>query len=283
MDAQDSTCLSVDNDCQICSESDITSTSDSGCEGDDEESSVEVFNKMAIWSENEYHVPSRDHYTDLDTDFDQILTGSYPLLSDEGQKMVQELGKGEEFKHPQRFGIIGSRGRKRRRKKPPLYPSSAPSPTEINQLMAGFVASGKEQVQLPLVSRSLCHVVSSLAQLYRLQCLQQQQKRCLPVVPHLLKRTPFTKIATQSDIESVLVVSSTKHRSGVQKSSVLSSSSPMVVGSSAEPLDEMNVGNKMLQDMGWKPGNGLGPRGDGIKEPVSAHLRPRYAGLGFSQ
>ena len=292
MDAQDGSRLSLNTDSRICSESDLSSTSDSGCEGDDEESSAEVFNKTTIWSEHDY-LPSSSGYdqsTDQDAELDEILMGSFQLLSSEGQRLVQGLGRGGEFKHPQRFGILGSRGGKRRRKKPQIYPSSSPSPIEVNQLMAEFVSSGEEQVQLPLVSRSLCHIVTNLAQLYRLQCTQLQQKRCLPVVPYLLKRTSFTQIAVQASIDAILFSSSSRHRPGLHRppSTTLSysssaTSSPVVVGGSTGPLDETNVGNRILQEMGWKPGNGLGPREDGIKEPVSARLRPRYAGLGFSQ
>ena len=284
MDAQDGSRLSLNTESQICSESDLSSTSDSGCEGDDEESSAEIFNKTTVWPEHDY-LPSSSGYdpsTDQDTEFDEILLGSYPLLSSEGQRLVQGLGSGGEFKHP---GILGSRGGKRRRKKPPICLSSSPSPAEVNQLMVEFVSSGQEQLRLPLVSRSLCHVVTSLAQLYRLQCTQLQQKRCLPVVPYLLKRTAFTQIALQSSIDAILFSSNSRHRPGLHKlpSSNLPFSVTSVVGGSTSPIDETNVGNRMLQEMGWKPGNGLGRREDGIKEPVSARLRPRHAGLGFSQ
>nr|XP_046147679.1 G patch domain-containing protein 2 isoform X2 [Oncorhynchus gorbuscha] len=54
-----------------------------------------------------------------------------------------------------------------------------------------------------------------------------------------------------------------------------------VVGESAGPIPETNMGNRMLQSMGWSPGMGLGPEGRGITEPVRATQRPKGAGLGF--
>ncbi|XP_065112456.1 G patch domain-containing protein 2 isoform X1 [Paramisgurnus dabryanus] len=55
-----------------------------------------------------------------------------------------------------------------------------------------------------------------------------------------------------------------------------------VVGDGAPPLPESNVGNRMLQTMGWTPGSGLGPEGRGITEPIRASQRPKGAGLGFN-
>uniref|UniRef100_A0A673W0N0 G patch domain containing 2 n=1 Tax=Salmo trutta TaxID=8032 RepID=A0A673W0N0_SALTR len=55
-----------------------------------------------------------------------------------------------------------------------------------------------------------------------------------------------------------------------------------VVGESVGPIPETNMGNRMLQSMGWSPGMGLGPEGRGITEPVRATQRPKGAGLGFN-
>ncbi|KAK6295297.1 hypothetical protein J4Q44_G00345230 [Coregonus suidteri] len=54
-----------------------------------------------------------------------------------------------------------------------------------------------------------------------------------------------------------------------------------VVGESAVPIPETNMGNRMLQSMGWSPGMGLGPEGRGITEPVRATQRPKGAVSGF--
>lgn len=55
-----------------------------------------------------------------------------------------------------------------------------------------------------------------------------------------------------------------------------------VVGESATPIPESNMGNRMLQSMGWSPGMGLGPEGRGITEPIRAMQRPKGTGLGFN-
>jgi tuftelin-interacting protein 11 len=40
------------------------------------------------------------------------------------------------------------------------------------------------------------------------------------------------------------------------------------------------IGSKLLKAMGWKPGEGLGAKRDGIAKPLTAALRPKLAGLG---
>ncbi|XP_076096927.1 G patch domain-containing protein 2-like [Mytilus galloprovincialis] len=55
------------------------------------------------------------------------------------------------------------------------------------------------------------------------------------------------------------------------------------VGDEASPIPETNIGNKMLQSMGWKPGSGLGAEGEGIQTPVLAYRRLRRTGLGHSK
>ena len=55
------------------------------------------------------------------------------------------------------------------------------------------------------------------------------------------------------------------------------------VGDEASPIPESNIGNKMLQNMGWKPGSGLGATGGGMTTPVLAYRRLRRAGLGHSR
>ncbi|NXC30599.1 RBM5 protein, partial [Campylorhamphus procurvoides] len=45
-------------------------------------------------------------------------------------------------------------------------------------------------------------------------------------------------------------------------------------------LDNSNIGNKMLQAMGWREGSGLGRKCQGITAPIEAQVRMRGAGLG---
>jgi len=46
-------------------------------------------------------------------------------------------------------------------------------------------------------------------------------------------------------------------------------------------LNESNIGNKMLQKMGWKQGSGLGKSGSGIVDPIKVQQRAKGAGLGM--
>ncbi|TNN61601.1 G patch domain-containing protein 2 [Liparis tanakae] len=68
-----------------------------------------------------------------------------------------------------------------------------------------------------------------------------------------------------------------------RKAAPLSSAAPSgVVGESASPIPDSNMGSRMLQSMGWNPGMGLGPEGRGITEPIRATQRPKGTGLGFN-
>ncbi|XP_042025178.1 SUPPRESSOR OF ABI3-5-like isoform X5 [Salvia splendens] len=48
-------------------------------------------------------------------------------------------------------------------------------------------------------------------------------------------------------------------------------------------IDESNVGNRMLRNMGWHEGSGLGRDGSGMVEPVQAQATETRAGLGIHQ
>ena len=53
-----------------------------------------------------------------------------------------------------------------------------------------------------------------------------------------------------------------------------------IVGGSADPIPESNIGNRMLQNLGWKPGTGLGADGGGLMTPVMAVKRSGRHGIG---
>uniref|UniRef100_UPI00358F6A32 G patch domain-containing protein 2-like isoform X2 n=1 Tax=Myxine glutinosa TaxID=7769 RepID=UPI00358F6A32 len=55
-----------------------------------------------------------------------------------------------------------------------------------------------------------------------------------------------------------------------------------IVGETARPIPESNVGSRLLQNLGWIPGTGLGPQGRGITEPIGAVSRPKGTGLGYN-
>lgn len=47
-----------------------------------------------------------------------------------------------------------------------------------------------------------------------------------------------------------------------------------------QPIGAGNVGHQLLQSMGWVPGSGLGPNGNGIRDPIHAVMRRSKQGLG---
>ena len=46
------------------------------------------------------------------------------------------------------------------------------------------------------------------------------------------------------------------------------------------PIDDSNVGARMLQSMGWSKGNGLGKAENGITAPIAVKGNETHAGLG---
>ena len=208
-----------------------------------------------------------------------------------------------EFKHPARFGILGKGGRKKRCK--PTHPSGSLTLNEVSQKLTSFVQNVNEtELQFGLVSRAFCRTISCLARVYNLECVIEQKRR-LPVANPLLRKTLSTRVATRQEIEPILrnhgresptmllketntkELSRTSTESRATRSKAFSGEvggqicGSDVVGGQAAPLDETNVGNRILQGMGWCPGMGLGPNGMGIKDPIMAYVRPRHVGLGF--
>lgn len=257
----------------------------SGCEGDDEESSVEgpsgKFKISGWWGKDSMAISSAD---EADEDrFSQILNGSFPLMSETNQQSFTEhLQALSEFKHPGRFGICGRSGRKKRHK--PSHSTSLPTLKQVNQKIATFVQAGTElELKFPLLSRAMCRTISELAKVYNLDFIVEHKRR-LPVASPILRKTPHTKLALKQEVEPIL-----RSHGRDSPTMLLLPSLPVsgqqhvgVVGGKAPPLDNSNIGNQMLQGMGWVPGTGLGPQGGGIQDPVTAYVRPKRLGLGFN-
>lgn len=262
----------------------ICSLCRSGCEGDDEESSVEGPNgkfKLSGWWEKDPMIASSADEAEEDR-FSQILNGSFPLMSESSQQsFTDHLQALSEFKHPGRFGILCGRSGRKKRHKPSHLNNSL---KEVNHKIVTFVQSSTEfELKFPLLSRAMCRTISNLAKVYNLECLIEQKRR-LPVASPTLRKTPHTKLAVKQEVEPVL-------RSHGRDSPTALLLPPLslsgqqhlgVVGGKAPPLDDSNVGNRMLQGMGWVPGMGLGPKGGGIQDPITACVRPRRLGLGFN-
>lgn len=239
------------------------------------------------WWDREPLFVSSEEDSDSDQEkFMSILNGAFPpVIGCTGRRSsprsLKERLNLPEFKHPGKLGIRGSVKKKRCK---PSRASAGLTPAEVNAKIASFVQDQSEShLKFVLVSRAYCRTISHLASAYRLQCVIEQQRRRLPVASPLLRKTPFTRMASQQEVEPIL-----RSHGSVALLFPFSQSHSMdvcgidgVVGGHAPPLDESNVGNRMLQGMGWRPGMGLGPEGEGIQEPVSAYIRPRRNGLGF--
>ena len=50
-----------------------------------------------------------------------------------------------------------------------------------------------------------------------------------------------------------------------------------------KPIESSNIGNKMLKMMGYKEGEGLGKKSDGIVEPIKVQMRDTTKGIGYQQ
>ena len=262
-----------------------THTHCSGCDGDDEESSVErIGTALPGWWEREpLFVSSND---DSDSDHDKLspnLNRTYPPgpSCSRSPRSLRERLSMAEFKHPGKLGVRV--GGKKKRCKPSQTDSSNLAPAEVNSKIAGFVQDpNQKELRFALVSRAYCRTISHLATAYRLHCEVEQAKRRLPVASPRLTKTPFTRLAGWAEVEPILRT----HNSAVH---ILPFPGPRnsmmevapVVGGGVPVIDETNVGNRMLQGMGWRPGTGLGLNGTGIQEPIHAYIRPRRSGLGF--
>jgi RNA-binding protein 5/10 len=55
---------------------------------------------------------------------------------------------------------------------------------------------------------------------------------------------------------------------------------PVAQASFNKPIDDSNIGNKMLRSMGWEDGKGLGRSASGIVAPIAPEMHTRHAGIG---
>ena len=325
---------------------------DSGCDGDDEESSVEGPSKAFLL--HGYTTPGNTlvpmepprplhfpHWEDetYQEPLHSILEGSLPLLSVEGRRKVEKVRSSLSGMEMESSAACGQRsgrfsncsGPRSGGKKKKCIPRSLLNPIslrEVNQRIAAFVqqqlivepninnnnqlldrcegggvVGGSVGVELKfqLVSRAMCRTISALAQVYKLACLvEEPNKRRLPVASPRLRMTPQTRMASKEEIEPIVRLHGqmdTPVTGGIGSTSVGYShgGSARGCGSSmtggcgqstggrgeAGAIEDSNIGNRMLQGMGWNPGMGLGRNCDGIKSPIKAHLRTKHAGLGF--
>ena len=315
MDSQDTCCSSSTVDSTIAvtshsrtnSDNDLTedSTSDSGCDGDDEESSVEVSAGLkppkAVVAKGWWNHSSSctEDFSEDDEKFGKILGKSLPLLTESSRMELEwtlqtaksQASTNGEFKHPQQYGLGSKRWKKKRKKPPPALVTVR----DLTRMVEDFVRNETQtELVLPMLSQPLCRVAAALADLYHLNYCPTSQKKRLPVSSPVLRKTLFSRLTSSREVDELIEEYQRKgfmtwQAKGtgpcsclpVQVPVSLLSNSMDSVGSSPPRLDDSNIGNKMLRNMGWRPGCGLGANEDGIQDPIGASMRPKYTGLGF--
>ena len=245
----------------------------SGCEGDDEESSVEgpVFPMVA-------RLPGRvcpprpsplmGGPSPQDQRFQCIIDGAFPLLSPAGQHTVGQVCNSLtefEFKHPGRFSICGhgggrgrghgggcgggrgsgndgGRGRKKRCKRGEL--ASPLTLKDINQKIVSFLQDTSPDVlelKFSFVSRALCKTIAELAHVYQLECVVEQKRR-LPVASPLLKKTCHSRLAQRDKVEPIL----RKHGQDYVALTMLNTNSPSHLNRTGHQSHRSDVGKPQV-------------------------------------
>ena len=220
----------------------ITVITCSGCDGDDEESSVEGPVRALMLHVCGGAFPSTTtappHFTSSprkwgdrregpgDETFHHIMKGPLsPLLSPEGRYEVEQVQTSLlKFKHPGLRRLVCGEGGGRdgggKKRCNPRQLSNPLSLREVNQRIVDFIQQQQQQQQdlcsgsscndttlelkFLFLSRAMCRTIVSLAHAYQLACLVEEHKRRLPVASPRLRMTEHTKIATREEIEPIL-------------------------------------------------------------------------------
>eukprot|EP00051_Salpingoeca_urceolata_P017072 m.230036 g.230036 ORF g.230036 m.230036 type:complete len:558 (-) comp18856_c4_seq4:45-1718(-) len=209
----------------------------------------------------------------------------YPWAT--GQVVVSALG------NPGRPGNFrdrlmrcrGSESRKssaqsRKRRTSSSTASCAGSPTDfetVNSLIRQFVLGSKQTFRLDPMKAKDRKRVHDLAALYRLHTESQGSGGHRRPV---LRRTIETGLPDKGLLETCRLAWRSSQLGYMPTHAQPTMCGRGVVGGLAQPIGTDNVGNRLLQQMGWSPGMGLGAAQDGIVEPVEAVFRPRRQGFG---
>lgn len=71
-----------------------------------------------------------------------------------------------------------------------------------------------------------------------------------------------------------------KHKTKKKQSKLIVNQIPSSKTLAFDPIDESNVGHKILEKIGWVKGQGLGSNQEGMPEPISLVIRKKKSGLG---
>ncbi|XP_067011470.2 G patch domain-containing protein 2 isoform X2 [Anabrus simplex] len=282
--------------CEMMSSSSLSSsesdtgiyTNDEGREGDDEQS--DWFGEPGkSWWEDDSQDRSRTpiRLADEDTDredcdpaFQAILAASFEHLSEEAKQTykarVQWL----------REGLSGREiraGRRRIRNEHPGFSIV----TSANEKLSRFLQDpGQSELRLHPMKKQEREQLCQLANLYSLNMTNDPTSRGLTCP--VLTKTRNTMRAVRVEQLALGRFHARHHLSDFKrrrKTPPIGGPPPQpmeLVGASAGPIPETNVGNQMLRNMGWEPGTGLGLQKQGIQEPVTAAQRPKLQGLGHN-
>ncbi|XP_016794301.1 G patch domain-containing protein 2 isoform X3 [Pan troglodytes] len=225
-------------------------TNDEGRQGDDEQSDWFYEKESGGACGITGVVPwwEKEDPTELDKNvpdpvFESILTGSFPLMSHPSRRGFQA-----------RLSRLHGMSSKNIKKSGGTPTSMVPIPGPVgNKRMVHFSPDSHHHEQTSMHLGSLC--TGDIKR--RRKAAPLPGPTTAGTCSHILDETHVISLAIQIF-----------HKAGF-------------VGENAQPILENNIGNRMLQNMGWTPGSGLGRDGKGISEPIQAMQRPKGLGLGF--
>lgn len=104
----------------------------------------------------------------------------------------------------------------------------------------------------------------------------------------VLVKTPHTyycdEVTVKQTIREALAINSDTNKRAKGEKFIPTQRAPLqkgrIVAEHASPIDDNNLGNRLLRGMGWS-GGGLGANGQGIEAPVVATIKHDKRGLGF--
>ena len=149
--------------------------------------------------------------------------------------------------------------------------------TSANEKLSRFLQDpAQSELRLHPMQKSERDQLSHLASLYSLQMMSEGARglKC-----PILKKTSNTMQAVRIDMDRSPSLWS-DHYKRQRKTPPASLDGDSTPAAAPPPIADSNVGNQILQHLGWRPGSGLGRNNQGRTAPITATVRPKYLGLG---
>lgn len=165
----------------------------------------------------------------------------------------------------------------------------------LNRQIKAFISSDEDSLEIEPQSPAVRKYIHDLAHLYILESKSQgkgDERHCVMNKTSKTIRTPRNISSLDKFIEKANKCvrwergeySNKNEASKVEKKDSKKPNTKAIpgtiIGDNAKKIDDDNIGNKMLQKMGWIPGEGLGNSGLGITDPIAAMVRGKRVGLG---